>query len=62
MTTSHSDLNSASDDIKLAVDLIYLLETNDIDPNVALSAINMVKSDLERKINVAEKDQCQSGK
>ncbi len=55
MKNTHSELNSAPDDVKLAVDLIYLLETNEVDPNVALSAINMVKNDLERKINFAEK-------
>jgi hypothetical protein len=43
-------LENAPDDIKLAVDLIYLLETNDVDPQVALNALEVVKQDLERKL------------
>ncbi len=46
-----SPLDNAPDDIKLAVDLIYLLESNDVDPEVALSAIKMVQADLEQKVS-----------
>lgn len=45
-----SPLDNAPEDVKLAVDLIYLLESNEIDPRTALSALAMVKADLERKI------------
>lgn len=46
-----SPLDNAPEDIKLAVDLIYLLESNEIAPDVALSALEMVKADLLRKID-----------
>ncbi|OOF15647.1 MULTISPECIES: DUF2496 domain-containing protein [Salinivibrio] len=42
-------LENAPDDVKLAVDLIYLLESHQIDIDVALSAIDMVKTDLLNK-------------
>jgi hypothetical protein len=48
---SKSPLDEAPEEIKLAVDLIYLLETNEIDPKIALKAIKIVQSDLENKIN-----------
>ncbi len=47
---SKSSLDDAPEEIKLAVDLIYLLETNEIDPEVALRAIKIVKHDLESKL------------
>ncbi len=47
---SSPSLDQAPEEIKLAVDLIYLLESNDIDPATALAAINIVKSDLESKL------------
>ncbi|MCG9596809.1 pleiotropic regulatory protein RsmS [Vibrio sp. Isolate25] len=50
MSSNSSGLDQAPDEIKLAVDLIYLIESNDIDPKVALAAIKIVKSDLERKL------------
>ena len=40
-------VENAPEHIKLAVDLLYLLESNDIDPSVALTAIAIVKQDLE---------------
>ncbi|WHP61799.1 pleiotropic regulatory protein RsmS [Vibrio harveyi] len=48
---SKPPLDDAPEEIKLAVDLIYLLETNEIDPKIALKAIKIVQSDLENKIN-----------
>ncbi|GLO60461.1 primosomal protein [Vibrio sp. MACH09] len=42
-------LDSAPEQVKLAVDLIYLLETNNIEPATALEAIEIVKQDLLRK-------------
>ncbi|HDM8158021.1 pleiotropic regulatory protein RsmS [Vibrio harveyi] len=47
---SKSPLDDAPEEIKLAVDIIYLLETNEIDPKIALKAIKIVQSDLENKI------------
>ncbi len=49
-TESQSPLDHAPAEVKLAVDLIYLLESNDIDPNVALKALKMVERDLQKKI------------
>lgn len=46
-----SPLDSAPDEIKLAVDLIYLLESNDVDPVTALNALDIVKQDMEKKVN-----------
>jgi hypothetical protein len=46
-----STLQNAPDDIKLAVDLIYLLETNEVDPQTALNALEIVKQDLENKLS-----------
>lgn len=43
-------LNEASADIKLAVDLIELLETSHIDPALALRALAIVTADYERKL------------
>lgn len=46
-----NSLDSAPDEIKLAVDLIYLLESNDVDPVTALHALDIVKQDMEKKIS-----------
>lgn len=54
MSSAPSGLENAPDEIKLAVDLIYLLESNEVDPKVALAAINIVKSDLEVKLEQCE--------
>ncbi|CAM2799338.1 pleiotropic regulatory protein RsmS [Vibrio ordalii] len=48
-------LDGASEEIKLAVDLIYLLETNQIEPHTALEALKIVQQDLLRKIEEAAK-------
>ncbi|EHH2421100.1 TPA: pleiotropic regulatory protein RsmS [Vibrio parahaemolyticus] len=45
-----SPLDDAPEEIKLAVDLIYLLETNEIDPEVAIKALKIVQTDLESKL------------
>lgn len=42
-------LEHAPADVKLAVDLIYLLESNEIDPETVLSALAIVKKDFENK-------------
>ncbi len=50
MSQSSVPLNDASDEIKLAVDLIYLLESKEVDPHVALAALEIVKGDLLNKL------------
>lgn len=56
MTQPNLPLNDAPDEIKLAVDLIYLLESNEVDPQVALKALEIVKSDLVQKIQTSAAD------
>ncbi|MNG29000.1 hypothetical protein D3C84_1143550 [compost metagenome] len=46
-------LENAPPEIKLAVDLIELLETNEIDPALALAALAIVQRDYERKLQQA---------
>lgn len=48
--SNKTGLDSAPEEIKLAVDLIFLLESNEIDPKVALEALEIVKGDLLKKI------------
>ncbi|PKF79473.1 primosomal protein [Vibrio sp. vnigr-6D03] len=48
-SNSSSPLDTAPDEIKLAVDLIYLLESNEVDIETALAALEIVKSDLQKK-------------
>ena len=42
-------LENAPDEVKLAVDLIMLLEQHEIAPDVVLRALEIVKGDFERK-------------
>jgi hypothetical protein len=44
-------LDLAPDHIKLAVDLIELLESHEIDPNVAVDALTIVLRDFQEKQN-----------
>lgn len=44
-----SSVQDAPEHIQLAVDLIYLLESNHIDPDVALKALEIVQTDLNNK-------------
>ena len=53
-TPSHS-LENAPDEVKLAVDLIYLFESNEVDPKTALAALDIVRSDLENKLQQENK-------
>ena len=41
---------NAPPELQLAVDLIYLLECNEIAPDVALAALEIVKRDYQEKI------------
>ncbi|WP_340608005.1 pleiotropic regulatory protein RsmS [Xenorhabdus bharatensis] len=43
-------LENAPPAVKLAVDLIYLLECNDISPEIALAALEIVRQDLQGKL------------
>lgn len=43
-------LESAPAEVQLAVDLIELLETNHIAPELALAALAIVRRDYERKL------------
>lgn len=43
-------LENAPDDVKLAVDLIELLESNQIAPEIVLSALEMVRNDYINKL------------
>ncbi|GEM74900.1 DUF2496 domain-containing protein [Vibrio sagamiensis] len=44
-------LENAAKETQLAVDIIYLLEVNNIDPAQALKALKIVQSDLEYKLS-----------
>ncbi|MGB7997871.1 pleiotropic regulatory protein RsmS [Photobacterium sp. SP02] len=48
-TVKHA-LTDAPKEVQLAVDLIYLLETNKVDPELALAALEIVKTDLQAKL------------
>ncbi|MGR5178403.1 pleiotropic regulatory protein RsmS [Vibrio parahaemolyticus] len=48
--SNESGLEHAPEEIKLAVDLIFLLESNEVDPKIALQALEIVKGDLLKKI------------
>ncbi|HCB2208521.1 TPA: pleiotropic regulatory protein RsmS [Citrobacter farmeri] len=43
-------LENAPDEIKLAVDLIVLLEENQVAPDTVLKALEIIKQDYERKM------------
>ena len=43
-------LENAPDDVKLAVDLIMLLEEHAIPPETVLKALEMVRRDFEKKV------------
>ena len=46
-------LENASPELQLAVDLIYLLECNEIDPATALAELDIVKRDYQEKLQRA---------
>ena len=47
--SSSQSLANAPIKVQLAVDLIYLLENHNIQPNVALAALDIVRRDIEKK-------------
>lgn len=44
------ELENASDEIKLAVDIIYLFERNQVSPITILKALEIVKKDAQQKL------------
>ncbi|MDR0218836.1 MAG: pleiotropic regulatory protein RsmS [Enterobacteriaceae bacterium] len=44
-------LENAPPEVQLAVDLIYLLESNEIPTDIALAALEIVKHDFQEKLN-----------
>ena len=49
-----SALAQAPEHVKLAVDLIMLLEQNNISPKVAIAALDIVKQDCQNKIQAPQ--------
>ncbi|MDD9157498.1 pleiotropic regulatory protein RsmS [Aliivibrio sp. S4TY2] len=47
--TPTSPLDNAPDEIKLAVDLIYLLESNKVKKEIAIKALEIVLNDFKNK-------------
>ncbi|MES0299877.1 pleiotropic regulatory protein RsmS [Citrobacter sedlakii] len=47
-------LENAPDEVKLAVDLIVLLEENQLPPRTVLRALKIVMRDYENKLKSAE--------
>ncbi|WP_114191579.1 pleiotropic regulatory protein RsmS [Edaphovirga cremea] len=45
-------VENAPPELQLAVDLIYLLECNEIAPDVALAALEIVQRDYQEKLNL----------
>jgi|GEM_PF-1009893 hypothetical protein len=48
-------LDQAPDHIKLAVDLIALLESHDIEPSVAVGALTIALQDFQQKLAQTDK-------
>ncbi|MCA6927118.1 pleiotropic regulatory protein RsmS [Pectobacterium versatile] len=49
-------LENAPPEVKLAVDLIMLLEENQIEPRIALAALEIVRTDFEKKLSPEDGD------
>ena len=47
-------LEKAADEIKLAVDLIAILEENEIPANIAVEALKIVLQDFQHKLSQSE--------
>lgn len=43
-------LEQAPKEVQLAVDIIYLLESNNIEPQIALAALKIIEQDLLRQL------------
>jgi hypothetical protein len=49
-------LENAPDEVKLAVDLIMLLEENQVSARTVLGALDIIKRDYENKLKNAQTD------
>ncbi|MDC9819229.1 pleiotropic regulatory protein RsmS [Pectobacterium polonicum] len=49
-------LENAPPEVKLAVDLIMLLEENQIEPRIALAALEIIRTDFEKKLSQEDSD------
>ncbi len=47
-------LEDESPEIKLAIDLIMLLESNEVEPELVLAALEIVRRDYQQKIRSRE--------
>lgn len=57
MNNIHSDkdtLADAPEHVQLAVDFIHMLESNNIESQIALDALLIVIDDLKRKIGISQ--------
>ncbi|GKX58915.1 pleiotropic regulatory protein RsmS [Leminorella grimontii] len=54
MNPSPTPLEQAPEEVKLAVDLIYLLETHDIAPATVLAALKIVEKDFQDKLKAGK--------
>lgn len=52
---SNNSIDSAPTHIKLAVDLIMLLEQHQIDPKTVLQALEIVEQDFKNKLSNTQK-------
>ena len=46
----YMDLKEAPKSVQLAVDIIYLLESNQVDPQTVLDALKIIRQDYEKKL------------
>ncbi|MCF6436254.1 MULTISPECIES: pleiotropic regulatory protein RsmS [Pseudoalteromonas] len=53
----NNSLETAPNHVKLAVDLIMLLEQNELDPEEVLAALKIVESDFMNKLLSQQKEQ-----
>ncbi|MBP2170179.1 hypothetical protein J2125_003371 [Erwinia toletana] len=54
-------LEKAPDEVKLAVDLIMLLEENQVAPQTVLAALEIIKRDYEKKLAASGPAQRRAG-
>ncbi len=57
MSATTPPLDQAPPAVKLAVDLIMLLEQNQLDPAVVLAALPIVTKDFQRKLQIQQQAQ-----
>ena len=57
MSATTTPLDQAPPAVKLAVDLIMLLEQHQLDPAVVLAALPIVTKDFQRKLQIQQQAQ-----